>query len=172
MPTYTQIGSAVTVGALGAASIDFTSIPSTYTDLKIVVSPRSSAVASLEDMYIRFNGSTASVYTSRNIRGNGASTSSASSSGTSVYVATIPATTNTASTFSNVEIYIPNYTSTTAKSFSVDMVQESNGTTAWSGLIAGLWNPAVQAAITSISLFPDTNFSQYSTAYLYGVSNA
>jgi hypothetical protein len=33
MATFTQIGSAVVVGSGGAAAIDFTSIPSTYTDL-------------------------------------------------------------------------------------------------------------------------------------------
>jgi len=159
----------VEVGSAGASTIDFTSIPQGYTDLVIKINVRSSAAASLEDMYIRFNGSSASVYSSRNLRGNGAAASSASSSGTSVYIATVPAATNTANTFNNLETYIPNYTSSTAKSFSVDMVQESNGTTAWSGLIAGLWNPTVQAAITSITLFPDTNFAQYSTATLYGI---
>jgi hypothetical protein len=168
MATYVEIAS-VTVGSGGAATMDFSSIPSTYTDLKIVVSARSTASASLDDMYIRFNGSTASVYSSKNLRGNGSSTSSGSSSGTAVYIATVPAATNTASTFNNLEIYVPNYTSSNAKSFSVDMVQESNGTTAWSGLIAGLWSPAVQVAITDISLFPDTSFAQYSTAYLYGI---
>ena len=40
--TYKLIGS-VTVGAGGAANIDFTSIPSTYTDLAIKVSYRSTA---------------------------------------------------------------------------------------------------------------------------------
>ena len=40
MATYTLISS-VTVGAGGASSIDFTSIPSTYTDLLVKISARS-----------------------------------------------------------------------------------------------------------------------------------
>jgi hypothetical protein len=169
--TFEKIAS-VTVGAGGAANIEFTSIPATFTDLCVKVSARSSASASLEDMYLRLNGDTGSVYTSRNLRGNGATASSASSSGTSIYFSTIPAATNTASTFSNSEFYIPNYLSSTAKSISSDAVQEANGTTAWAALVAGLWNPATQAAITSIRIFPDTNFAQYSTATLYGIKNS
>ena len=52
---------AVTVGAGGAAFIDFTSIPQTYTDLKIVVSGRTDRVRSNDGSYmtLNFNGSSA-----------------------------------------------------------------------------------------------------------------
>jgi hypothetical protein len=53
-----------------------------------------------------------------------------------------------------------------------DAVTENNGTTAFAKLSAGLWSDS--AAITSVKLISQTgnNFVQYSTAYLYGISNA
>ena len=166
MPTFTQIGSAVTVGAGGAASIDFTSIPSTYTDLAIVLSVRSSSGT---DARIKFNSSSDSTYSMRSLKGDGSSASSASeSSQTSSWLGNV---TNVANTFNSIGIYIPNYAGSTAKSFSVENVSENNGTTAYALMIAGLRNNT--AAITSISIFDAYfTFQQYSTAYLYGVSNA
>jgi hypothetical protein len=75
----------------------------------------------------------------------------------------------TASSFSSGEIYIPNYAGSTNKSYSIDSVTEQNATGALAELIAGLWSQT--AAITQITL-SSSNFQQYSTAYLYGVSNA
>lgn len=171
MPTYTLIQPAVVVGAGGATSIDFTTIPSTYTDLVIKLSARYDQ-SSDNAAYIRFNSDSGSNYSYRYIFGSGSTASSAAASsqifsnmGISV------ASSYTASTFSNSEIYIPNYAGSTQKSMSGDNVQENNATTAFSTLTAGLWTGT--AAITSIRLLPASgNFVQHSTAYLYGVSNA
>ena len=76
----------------------------------------------------------------------------------------------TASTFSNISIYIPNYASTSAyKSISIDGVQEANATTAWAYLNAALFqsnNAINQVTITSWN----STWAQYSTATLYGVT--
>jgi hypothetical protein len=181
MPTFTQIGSAVTVGSGGVASITFSSIPQTYTDLKIILSARLSANGdTFGNTKISFNGTPAgTVYSARNIRGNGSAvasqTNASEDSITNNY--SVNGSTTTASTFSNTEIYIPNYTSTSyAKSLSIDNVTENNATAAWATMYAGLWNPGTQAAITSIVLTSNYNpselYAQHSTAYLYGVSNA
>ncbi len=165
--TFIQIGSTVTVGAGGAANITFSSIPATFTDLKLVISARN-ATASLTGMYISFNGSTAS-FTDKYIEGNGASASSGS---ISRYLGVENSGSATANTFSNGEVYIPNYAGSANKSFSVDNVSENNGTTAYADFNAGLWSNT--AAITSISLeiFTAQNFAQYSTATLYGIKNS
>jgi hypothetical protein len=78
----------------------------------------------------------------------------------------------TASTFSNGELYIPNYAGSNNKSSSADGVNENNDTSALSALTANLWSNT--AAITSIKLTPATagNFVQYSTAVLYGIKNS
>ena len=174
MPTYTQIGSAVTVGAGGAATISFTSIPSTYTDLIVKYSARdnTSGGGVSNNLYLQFNSSGGTAYSGRLLYGNGASALSASDSSNAQtifqYITSLGATSNT---FANGEIYIPNYAGSSQKSTSSDSVTETNATGAITGLAAGLW--ANTAAITSITLTPASGtFVQHSTAYLYGVSNA
>ena len=168
MATYIQIGSTVTVGAGGSASIDFTSIPATYTDLIVKVCGRTNRAAVFDDILISFNGNTAS-FTGRELYGDGA----AAASITTARAASIATGANaTASTFGNSEIYIPNYAGSANKSFSVDGVQETNATTAYAIMIAGLWSNT--AAINQMTLTPSagTLFSQYSTASLYGISKS
>ena len=164
--TYTLISS-VTVGSGGAASMAFTSIPSTYTDLLVKTSTRGTSAHIANDIILSFNGSNAN-FTGKLLYGNGASTVSGNAGNSiGLYVGANA----TASTFSNGEYYIPNYTSSNYKSTSADDVSENNATTAYQYFIASLWSQT--AAITSITLTPTSgNFVQYSTAYLYGISNA
>jgi hypothetical protein len=147
-----------------AASVTFSSIPQGYTDLKLIITARN-ATASLTGMYIAFNGST-SGFTNKLLEGNGSSAASAS---LARYIGVENSGSATANTFSNGEVYIPNYAGSTNKSFSADNVSENNGTAAYASLNAGLWSST--AAITSISLdiFTGQNFAQYSTATLYGI---
>ena len=170
MPTYTQIGTAQVVGSGGAANIEFTAIPSTYTDLVIFVSARNtSSGASLR---LRFNGTT-TAHTDRYIEGDGSTVVSGSNAfGVSyIFAGGVNGSSTTSNTFASNYIYIPNYAGSTNKSVSADGVSENNATTAYADLAAGLWSNS--SAITSIELTPNTNsFAQYSTAYLYGVSNA
>lgn len=165
----------VTVGSGGASSIDFTSIPSTYTDIYIVMSLRSAHTSTDDDWYMRINGvSTGGTYTNRRLYGNGSTASSASStggtSGAQIYGGWDNSAGGTASTFSNISIYIPNYASTsTYKSISIDGVQEANATTAYAYLNAALFqsnNAINQVTITSWN----STWAQYTTATLYGVT--
>ena len=164
--TYTLISS-VTVGSGGAASIDFTSIPSTYTDLCLKVSLRSTS-AGAEAALIEFNGSTTG-FSAMRLYGNGST--GVSDTLTNIRAA-IDTAADTSSTFSNGEFYIPNYAGSTNKSVSLDMVFENNAALAVASLVAGLWSDT--PAITSIKLSTNAggNFVQHSTAYLYGISNA
>jgi hypothetical protein len=171
MSTFTQIGTAVSVGSGGAASIDFSSIPSTYTDLVVFFSARGVATSDFPATGLKFNGSATS-YSSRFLLGSGSAASSGVG-GTSTYIrlGNADGSIQTGSTFASTFIYIPNYAGSTNKSVSIDMVSESNTTAAYSNLSAGLWSNT--ATISSISLFIDgANLAQYSSAYLYGVSNA
>jgi hypothetical protein len=165
--TYTLISS-VTVGAGGAANIEFAGIPATYTDLLVKVSARSTRVAVTDFLQINLNSS-ASNFTARGLEGNGAAASSFTDT---VFLGAISSSTATTSTFGSLELYIPNYAGANNKSFSTDSVSETNATTAFTELTAGLWSQT--AAITSIKVLSATssNFVQYSTAYLYGISNA
>jgi hypothetical protein len=166
MPATFTLISSVTVGSGGAANIEFTSIPSTYTDLVVKLSARGDVAGTA--VKIQFNNSTSDL-SSRYLFGSGSA--AASYTDASNIYAYENSSGYTASTFSNSEIYIPNYAGNTNKSVSVDAVTETNATTADMALFAGLWSNT--SAITSIKLVPNSgNFAQYSTAYLYGISNA
>ena len=167
---YTQIGLTANVGSGGSASISFTSIPNTYTDLIVKISTRWDSNSD-GFSYIRFNSDSGSNYSYKVLYGDpqtpsAGSTSSSGNdkavSGGSQWAAW------TSSTFGNMEIYIPNYAGSTYKSFSSDGVGENNATQTYPVLSAGYWNST--SAITSITLLQASGtFVQYSTASLYGI---
>ena len=170
--TFYKIAS-VTVGSGGASSIDFTSIPSTYTDLVIKVSARDARAVVASSIVLQINGSTAASGSYRRIYGDGSAAFSDSDvSQTVVQSGHSDGNSATANTFGNVEIYIPNYAGSANKSFSSDGVAETNATTTYMSLVAGLW--ANTAAITQITIKPATavDFLQYSTATLYGIKSS
>ena len=163
--------STVTVGSGGAASIVFSSIPATYTDLKLVISARTNQSSWNDNSIVRFNGDSGNNYSNRRVNGSGSTTdSSSNTSQDGFYYWNFNGANATASTFSNNEMYIPNYTSSNQKSFSSERVVENNSSTDnMLSLIAGIWTGT--AAITSISIAPyyGTLFAQYSSATLYGI---
>jgi hypothetical protein len=152
-----------------AASVTFNNIPqSGYTDLKVVISSRVDIASNYYDwLKISFNGSS-SLFTYRELEGSGNTAGSYSGSGQLSAFSNAP--TSTGNTFSNGEIYIPNYTSSNYKSYSIDSVTENNATTAESTFNAGLWSNI--AAITSIGFTPNagTNILAGSTFSLYGLA--
>jgi hypothetical protein len=176
--TFELIASS-TVGSGGAASIDFSSIPATYTDLVMFGSFRQSGVGETNPPIGRIelllnNTNTGNLYSIKMLYGTGSAAGSAGGSGANrdFYDGASVASGATASTFSNVSYYIPNYAGSNNKSFSIDSVTENNGTAADASLTAGLF--ASSSAINRLTVQPydGSNFVQYSTAYLYGVKNA
>ena len=163
----------VTVGSGGASTIDFTSIPQTYTDLCIKISGRTSASSGTiwDSPFIDFNGLTTNQST-RFLFGNGSTAGSANDTRQYGPVYGVSTNSATASIFGSGEIYIPNYTSSNYKSSSGEGVTENNGTTSGQALNANLWSST--AAITRITLTPSSGagFIQYSTATLYGIKNS
>ena len=149
------------------ASVTFSSIPSTYTDLVLKVSSRSDTSDVLTAVFISFNATTTN-FSGKFLLGTGGAAVSGSLSRFTGHADAASATSNT---FQNGEIYIPNYLSSNYKSFSADSVQENNNTTAYSSLVAGLWT--ITDAITSITLTPDAgSFVSGSSFYLYGIKNS
>ena len=160
--------------ASAVSTVTFSSIPGTYTDLKLFISARADIAQTYTNIMISFNGSSSNItwlgiygY----ISGNGTNTN-----GNSRVSGNANGTTTTANTFSNVDIYIPNYTSSLAKIISVDGVIENNASEAILTFDVDMWNPATQAAINSIgftnSAVPAVNFLVGSTFYLYGIKNS
>jgi hypothetical protein len=167
MPSNYILLEKITVGAAGAASVTFANIPQTgYTDLVVKSSLRATGATSGGSL--TFNGVTTG-YSERLLYRDGSTVLTASNSGSSIVwlFLTVPST-YTANTFSNGEIYIPNYTSSNFKSVSGDLVQENNATASDLYLTSGLWSNT--AAITSMTITSGSNFAANSTFYLYGVA--
>jgi hypothetical protein len=165
--TYTLIDSEVLTSS--QASVTFSAIPATYTDLVLKMSMRGPGGGAASSIDLTFNGTTAN-YSKTQLRGDGTTADSFNSSNSSDI--TLSTTVNqsgaTANTFSNAEIYIPNYTVTSNKPISVDSATENNATEAYRTAIAGLSRNT--AAITSITI--TANLGTGSSFYLYGISNA
>jgi hypothetical protein len=166
--TYEAIAT-VEVGSGGAADIEFTSIPGTYTDLVVKVSARNARADVIDGFQISFNGDTAS-YARLELYNESGAIGSESIADRRIGV--INSDTATSNTFGSAEIYIPNYTSSNYKSLSTDSITENNDSFNAMWLTANLWSNT--AAITSIALTTSTanNWVQYSTATLYGIKNS
>jgi len=166
-PTYVLIQS--TSLSSSQASVAFNSIPSTYTDLKLVISARTDRASLTDAISVSING-VATNQSSIYIEGTG-SGAPASASLTS-FRTQATGNTATASVFGNSEFYFLNYAGNTNKSASSDGVTENNGTNAYAWLVSNLWSQT--AAITSLTVtdLNSANFLANSSFYLYGVKNA
>ena len=164
----------ITVGSGGASTIDFTSIPATYTDLYLKYSLRTSAAGTNDSGSVIYNNDSAANYSRKQLYGTGSVAASDGATGlTYVQLGPINGNGSTANTFSSGELYIPNYTSTTlAKVGNGFGVHEDNNTLAYLATQATLWNPGTQAAINRITLSTGSGMLQYSTASLYGIKNS
>lgn len=158
--TYEAI-STQTLGS-AAASVTFSSIPSTYTDLVLVATGNSST---LVDTYLRFNGdSTSGLYSTTRLYGTG---STAASDRFSSQNQILAGDFNTASN-SVAIIQINNYSNTTTNKTSLIRSNIANSIVFAN---VGLWRNT--AAITSVIMSTSSGtFSTGSTFSLYGVKNA
>ena len=150
--TYTLISSNVLSSS--AASVTFSSIPSTYTDLVLKCSIRNDQPVVNDQLEIMFNTSANSEHSRTQIAGNGSTATSSRSAN------------NT---------YIPNYTTSANKPISGDVATETNATTTFRIGTAGLWRSA--SAISTIKLSmggnsPSVLFVSGSSFYLYGIKNS
>lgn len=156
-------------------SVTLSSIPQTFTDLKLVFSTRSDyGSAGGSEVEIGYNSVT-SGYTSTMIySNNGSSVASASSSNPFfTWGGGMVNGSSTSNVFGNSEIYFPNYTTSIQKSASTDSVTENNGTPNFMQIVAH--HNSNTAAITSITLYAWQSFINFvagSTFYLYGIKNS
>lgn len=155
----------VVVGSGGSSYIDFNSIPQTFTDLVIKLSGRGTTGGE-NNITITFNGG-GGTYTGKRLYGTGTGIASDS---TAQWAGFSASSAHSSNTFSNTEIYIQNYKSSSAKSFNVHTANENASSSCLLGIGTQLWSGT--SAISSIRLTPDNPFAQYSTATLYGITSA
>ena len=170
--TYTLISSNVLSSS--AASVTFSAIPSTYTDLVLRASTRGSRAAVIDNIVVKFNADSSTNYSTRLITGVGTSASSyGNSNDNSLSFNSSNGDTSTANSFGSFEIYVPNYLSTSAKPVSVISLSETNSATdAYMRVLANLYRGT--SAISSIALTPEIgpNWLSGSSFYLYGIKNS
>lgn len=170
--TYIPIQS--TTLSSSAATVTFSNIPQTYTDLVIRASVRSdrSGSGTFDYLIIRLNGLTTSVYSETTMYGDGASVASArQSSATSMYYTPIDRSTSTSNTFSSTEYYIPNYTAATNKPISSISTEEENvSSPSYLFSTAQLFSStAAITQITFLSVAAGVNLVAGSSFHLYGI---
>jgi len=160
------------VGSGGASSVVFSSIPQTYTDLKLVASAKTNRGTYKTDaIWVQLNGTTTG-YSGKQLLMDGGGYTSNSTTNPLENYASADDSLNSGNVFGNIEWYIYNYTSSNYKSISSDGAAEDNSTNGNElGMVASLWSNT--AAITSMTIIPGygTSFNQYSTFYLYGITN-
>jgi hypothetical protein len=156
-----------------AASIDFTSIPQTYTDLVIFTSVRTAAAITNERLTLRFNADSGNNYSNRQLSGNGSTAASSVRTSQNIFSleAGITGANATANTFASGFIHIPNYTSNLTKLIWSESVTETNATEAWQAMTGHLWNNTAAVSSFSVSYFNGTaNLVAGSMVSLYGIT--
>lgn len=178
MPTPTYVALAKTVLTGSQASVTFSAIPSTYTDLVILISARGDNSGTVTQFcVVEFNGDASSLYSRTFLEGDGSSASSGRFSTTYIINNTLTANSATSSTFSNMEFYIPNYAGSTNKVLSDSSVSETNATTAPKiNAMAGLYrNTTTISSIKLTALTPALGASNFLSGCrfdLYGIKNS
>jgi len=159
--TYEAIATQ-TLGS-AAASVTFSSIPGTYTDLVLVFSGSATAASYIS---MQYNSDTGSNYSVTLLRGNGTAASSSRYSSITEIYASISATNTT--DINNVIFQIQNYSNTTT--YKTNLSRANNaGVSTEAGV--GLWRST--AAINAVKvLSPTNNFATGSTFSLYGIASA
>jgi len=164
--TYDSIAT-TTLGS-AAASITFSSIASSWTDLRIVLNVNTTSV-NTRYILMRFNSDSGANYSYTSLGGNGSITFSSNGiNNTEIYVGDAATTSSTLPTFYTSDIF--SYAGSTYKTALSTGSADKNGSGVTERTV-GLWRST--STINSIILLPFTgNFNTGTTATLYGIKNA
>jgi hypothetical protein len=148
-----------------AASVTFSSIPSTYTDLVLIITPQSSSGTTSVD--IQFNGDTGTNYSLTFLYGDG--TSAASGRASNNAVANGGTAVATANTLLINTVQIQNYSNTTTYK---SLLTRANNTVGNVLTSISMWRNTAAINSVLLKLATGANFTTGSTFSLYGVKNA
>jgi hypothetical protein len=170
--TYEPIATTTLGGA--AATVTFSSIPGTYTDLVLVAVARTDRADYDDIMGIQFNSDTATNYSTTILNGDGTTATSTRQTSVAYITSRVGAASATAGVWTPVIFSIQNYSNATTNKTALSRFNEptSGGADYGVGATVGLWRST--AAITSIVLKPivGTNLISGSTFTLYGIKSA
>jgi hypothetical protein len=162
--TYVRIAS-TTLGS-AASTITFNGIPSSYTDLRWVLTGN---VSSIIDIIARFNADTSSLYSITRMFGNGSSGLSSRTSNVDSIRISIGNPNDTGKPFF-IAGDVFSYAGSTFKNMLSEFSGDESGT-GTTGRIVGMYRST--SSITSLSLIGSGDtFTVGTTATLYGIKNA
>ena len=156
--TYVSIASNTLSSS--AASVTFSSIPGTYTDLVVVVAG-TFTTGSTNNVNFQFNGDTASNYSFLRLLGSGSAASSYRVSDVQIDIGLLSSTAQ-----SNTVANIQNYSNTTTYKTAIGR----GDTSEYAQASLGAWRNT--AAITSVTILSAATFASGSTFSLYGIAAA
>jgi hypothetical protein len=161
--TYEPIQTYTTTGS--EYNFTFSSIPSTYTDLVLVLAGSLTSPAS---MYIRLNGDSATNYSLTILEGGGASASSSRLTSR----AQLDTSTGLSDTSSHKIFTFLNYSNTSTNKTILSRVNAPSGTSTGLGATVGSWRST--AAINSIFCYNGSNqlYNAGTVVTLYGIKAA
>lgn len=160
----------IVVDSTQPASVSFSSIPQDATDLLITLSVRQTT-GNWTNTFLRFND-VDSGYATKELYGNGATaTTRVGAFSNWMDLGFTQGSEQTANTYTNTSVLIPNYRSSNAKTVLTEYTAEVNAGTAFVGTIAGTWSGTT--SINKVSIFSEggTRFlQQNSTISLYKIT--
>jgi hypothetical protein len=162
--TYEPIAT-TTLGS-AAATIDFTSISSAYTDLRLVIVGKYTSAGG--NTRITFNSDTASNYSSTRIAGDGTSASSDRLTNQTFQRLNFDGNSTTIPDLLTVDIF--SYAGSTFKTSLITSTEDKNGSGSVIRIV-GLYRSATAISSITISLSSST-FASGTTATLYGIKAA
>lgn len=169
----TYVNLATTTLGSEQATVTFSSISQTYTDLVIRASLRVNQGGTFGGFIIKAMDANTLYSWTRLWGGGNAGTSSnktsSASDWTQVSGESVNASSSTATTFSTHEFYFPSYAGSLNKVATFQNFTETNGLNAYISTYAALVRST--SAITSIT-FSSNGFVAGSTFYLYGIKNS
>lgn len=171
MPSSRFLIASNTLGS-SAASVTFSGIPATYTDLVLKTSTRKDTAYIVTGSKVFLNSDTATNYSTTTLRSNGTSAESVGGSSSGIELIN-NASNATSNTFSNSELYLPNYNSTVNKPMSYAQAPEHNAATGFNNNFVHAHLYLNSTAISSITISANSgNFVSGSSFFLYGIKNS
>jgi hypothetical protein len=161
------------VGGGGAANVDFTSIATTWRDLRVVVRGRGDKSATFAEVRAQFNGDTGSNYDYVRQLGNGATAPNSESAAASAYISAgwVIAATGPSSAPGYTDFTIFDYRGTTfhkAVEIRAGVKIGAATTDFYDGSASAWWRST--AAINQVTVYPDSgNFIAGTVVSLYGI---
>lgn len=163
MPTSTYDLIASNVLGSNADNVTFSSIPSTYRDLVLVITAKMTSGSN--SGWIRFNSDTTSIYNRVAMQGNGSTAaSSLAQNQNSIYISNTDAW--SATTNNSAIIQILDYSATNKQKLGLIRVDRPDGV-----ISAMAFRYASTSAISTILIDTDGTYASGSTFHLYGIAS-